>query len=585
MPVSVLFQKARDFQSGRFFDSRLWRIIFFLIPTLFYGLTACRTPAWLDATLILNLSKELTLNAWVNIHNLFNVIGHGWIMLFGFIDPHYALVLLASLFGALTVQMVFLIGVEISGRGLWSTIGSVVFMISHSLWWHSTTIEVYTLNSFLIALMVLGVVRFESRGQFRYLCISSFALGLGISNHVLMGLFVLPASVLLVQFALKRNQRRRKSKILLLLGLLLFGAALYIGIFLKDFLLAFGRMDLLIHQDGKPVITAFLKTLHRATGGDFKQSMFTAGMAWSERLRWWANYLLLFFINFPSPALFIGVFGFAALGRNRKFRYSFTFLILGLVVQVLWSANYFIWDMFAFSLPVYVLFGIVVVTGFGELRSRWKSAGFRSIVAISAMAIPLILYPWIARRGQEEGMIRRYFNWYPEYHQAEPFWDPIRYISNPNKIGYRELPDIFSSLFSLLPEGVHFMAGDPTTDFILRYYYRDVKNERTDLIIHSLFSPFFDDAKARSTANILYRILVSGNPVYFTSLEHPERLVLNRLLPELDDTLVLETIEAMQTEQIERVLMNSPYFTVVPLTEDGSVRLFRISLTGDFPPP
>ena len=48
--------------------SRYWPFLFFLIPGLFYFITACRTPGWVDATLIVSNVVDLELKSWVNCH-------------------------------------------------------------------------------------------------------------------------------------------------------------------------------------------------------------------------------------------------------------------------------------------------------------------------------------------------------------------------------------------------------------------------------------------------------------------------------------------------------------------------------------
>ena len=146
---------------------------------LLYGLTAMRSVGWLDATLILSNAMNLRLGAWVNNHNLFSLVGHAWMAVFRFLDPHVALTLLAGLFGSLTVFLIYSAGRELTGSRLASAIGAAGLAVSHSLWWHSTMIEVYTLNGALIALALFLVFRFFRAGGFVCLVGAFFAAGLG----------------------------------------------------------------------------------------------------------------------------------------------------------------------------------------------------------------------------------------------------------------------------------------------------------------------------------------------------------------------------------------------------------------------
>jgi hypothetical protein len=54
-------------------------------------------------------------------------------------------------------------------------------------------------------------------------------------------------------------------------------------------------------------------------------------------------------------------------------RGCFLFFGLGIAAQVAWSANYLIWDMYAFSLPVYVMLGVPLIVGADALLKRARS--------------------------------------------------------------------------------------------------------------------------------------------------------------------------------------------------------------------
>lgn len=560
---------------------KIYQYGFVLVPLLFYGLSASPTPVWLDATLILHLSRNLSLNAWVNNHNLFNLLGFGWMKMLFFVDPYQALGLLAALFGSLAVYTTFLIGLEFDKTGIAGTCGALALMVSHAVWWHSTVVEVYTLNAFLIAVMVLGILRYEARGRIRSLYAAAFAWGLGVSNHVLMGLFGVSAIFLLVVVLLRKSETRRGGKALLLVVFFLLGAALYIGVFLRDVFVLFERLKLSTSPPGEAFGEALRQTVHRATGGDFKSYMFTEQMTAGERWRWRFNYLLLFGMNFPSAALPLGIYGFIAWWRRKDHRLSVGFVTLGLIPQIIWSANYFIWDMFAFSMPVYVLFGFSICYGIAEIVKKGKKTNVLLAIALPTLLLPLLLYPWMAHRGQREGAVRRYFSSYAEYHMAKPAFDPIRYIVNPFKGGYSESTVVFDALFAELPEGAYVLAGDPTIDYVLRYYYRGIRHEREDLRLFSLFAPFIDEREAEYVAGRIFSTVRSGDPVSFVSLEHPERMVLNHLVPRIIPGTRVDEVRGRSTEELRELLKTSPYFSSRRIRDDWDMRLYRISLPGE----
>ena len=145
---------------------------------LLYGLTAMRSPGWLDATLILATAWNPRPGVWVNTHNLFSLAGRAWMSMLGFLEANTALTLLSAFFGSLTVLLIYAAGRELTGNRLASAIGAAGLAVSHSLWWHATVIEVYTLNAALIALALFLVFRFFRTGRFACLAGAFFAAGL-----------------------------------------------------------------------------------------------------------------------------------------------------------------------------------------------------------------------------------------------------------------------------------------------------------------------------------------------------------------------------------------------------------------------
>ena len=171
---------------------------FYLIPLIFYILTMAKTVGYVDAALILNNAYHLEISAWVNNHNLFSLLGWIWIKIFPFGKEFFRLNLLSAIFGAFTVYFIFLTCFEYTRSILVSFITSIALMISHSLWWHSTMLEVYTLNTLIIALILFTVLKYYRTRQKKWFFISLFFWGLGISNHILMSLFIAAFVLLMI---------------------------------------------------------------------------------------------------------------------------------------------------------------------------------------------------------------------------------------------------------------------------------------------------------------------------------------------------------------------------------------------------
>ncbi len=509
-------------------NKRTLHLLFFVVPGLFYFLTASRTPGWADATLIVTNVVNLELGSWVNTHNLFHLSGYLWLKLFPPDNIHFHLLLLSSAFGTLTVYLIFLAGLELTARPLAAALGALALMVSHSLWWHSAMLEVYSLNTALMASMLYLVLRYNRTERFTYLYAAVFCFGLACSNHVLMGLFVLAFLVLVIHLFVRRKMSFKRLPVLLLCFLL--GSSLYLFVFARDVRRNYHRQPA---GTGHPAVergwNSFTSTLHSATGGDFKRYMFPKELPSAQRRFWRFNYPFLLFVNYPSPALPLGLFGLYLFWRRRRLRITFLFFLAGILAQAFWSANYFIWDMYAFALPVYVLFSLPVILGIDWALSRGGAVRVVLLMLAPALLLPVLLYPKVPDWYRPGSFVYRYFESYPEFHWAKHTWDPVEYIANPNKRSFDEAERYVEKLCAVLPPNSHFLNSASRSDYPLRYYYCGIYGMRPDIVHHSLLTPLMTVNRGRQEAGRLKEALDRGDPVYTASVEFPEKVVLDQL--------------------------------------------------------
>ena len=505
------------------------RRFFFLLPAVFYFFTASRTPGWLDAGMIASNVANLQLGSWVNFHNLFNLLGFLWLKLFPGNNVHFYLVLLGGLFGTVTVHYMFLVGLELTSHPISAAIGAVALMVSHSLWWHSTMLEVYTLNTALLAIFLYAVVRYNKTKRRGYLYLSVFFFGLGCSNHVLVGLFI-PAFILIFCILLFRSKEISGKHLLILAGCFLLGFQLYLFIFIRDFLDILRSSASDGGQTGLVRAWASLReVLHGATGGDFKEYMFNVELPLALRRFYRFAYVFWWFYNYASPAFFLGFWGILLFWKKKKYRLLFWFFILGIAVQILWSANYFIWDMYAFSLPVYVMFSLPVTLALDRLLYPGERVRKIILVLSITLLIPVLLYQSVSGWYRKGGFFKWFFDSFPETEWIEHTWEPVEYFSKPNKRNYDKVERYVTELLSVLPQKANLLDSDCRADYALRFYYRDIKQIRTDIIHHDLFSPFMTKAQGKQVAKKLKRKLENGEPVFSVSVGYPEKVVLDQL--------------------------------------------------------
>lgn len=549
---------------------RLLVRLFWLVPLGFYVLTASRTPGWVDAPLIARIVHRLELSIWVNNHNLFTLVGGAWLRLTpDSLDPHYALNLLCAVLGALTVYVVFLVGLRLTHNTYASVLGAIVLMVSHSLWWHSTMLEVYTLSTLLLATALLFVVRYEQRGKIADLCLAALAFGLACSNHPQMGLLGFGFLGLLL-WPHSRRQLLRPKNLFLLAVCFLTGFQVYLWVFASELIEHLGSTT-----EAEAVGVILRSMLDRTSGGEFRQYMFPAGLSMRDRFFWWAFYLGFFIYNFPPLWLLFAPVGAVAWLQKKELRISLAFFSLALLAQIVWSANYFVWDMYAFALPAYVMTGILIIVGIDWVYCR--SRHLRAFVY--ALTPTLILIPilygrapdWIGKNGKATRVLAQI----PQYEQATAFWDPLDYFFNPNKRSYDRVQRYSRAILTHLEPDACYWGNEATIFYPLKYYYQDVLGERDDVSYHLVFGIVGSEIEFKYHAATMVQQLRRGCPVYISSLGYPERNVLNRVYHQLGRTGRLAEIASFS----ESVFVETfPEYRLNALDVDRSegVRIYRL---------
>jgi hypothetical protein len=439
-----------------------------------------RTVGVVDAALILNNAYFLRISAWVNNHNLFSLLGWLWLKLLPFGTEFFRVNLLSSLFGAATVYLIFLTCLRLSQDLFAAVAAAVALMLSHSLWWHSTMLEVYTLNTFLLALILHSALCFLQSPRPWGLYAAAFFWGLGVSNHILMALLAPAFAVLLIV----ERKRLRFAHLAAAAGLLAAGLALFFFVAAKS----------LLRYHSLPELFAML------TGGSFRTLMFRN----RPRGFWWANYLILLIYQYPSAALAFLCCGIVALVRRRE-KYD-CFLIAALLPQLIWSANYYVWDMYAFALPTYFLMAPLICRGLAAIRRR---LALRRMAAVSIL-IPLLLYPNAFRLQPLRGHILRY----PEAPRVLEAYDPLVYFLDPDKRGYDDVERYVSELFARLPERAIYY--DVNHDYPIVYYYQQIRGLRPDLQCPIHFVFWITEEEAGQILSEIRSHLRAGEPVFMT---------------------------------------------------------------------
>jgi hypothetical protein len=259
-------------------------------------------------------------------------------------------------FGLLTLIFLYLILLE-SEIPFFLALGSTLSLAFNLTFWSQSLVaEVYTLNSFFLALIVFFLTRWLKKGNDRFFFLALFFSGLSLAHHLTI-ILTFPALVCLLLLF--------RPHLLLLAktwraGLL----SLFAG--LLPYLFLFIRTRWRAPYVEAPVrnMGEFLRTL---TAQRFQEKLFVFNLRelFLERLPWFGQHLTT---KLSWPLLLICLFGLIYWLRSR--RPLALFLLIFFFSQALFILNYDIPDIAVFFIPVYFVLTIFLAAGWSWLKLK-----------------------------------------------------------------------------------------------------------------------------------------------------------------------------------------------------------------------
>jgi hypothetical protein len=431
-------------------------------------------------------------------HPLFTILGYSLVNLVPNVHAPWLVNTLSAVFGAATILILFLLFYDHTQSYAASLLAALAVAVSHTFWFHSVTAEVYTLFSFLLLLSLYLFDLFERKSRFGLLVASVFALGLGISNH-LMAVLAIPA--ILIYLAI--TGRNFIKEVITPGKVLILGLAFVAG--LSPYVIQFIRMLRIFPLSealGPVVGSIFLQGLLATTPGDLLNSLLT--------------YLMFLVYQFNPLGLLLGVYGFL---RGRQVSYSlWGKLIAFYLVFTIFGILYRVTDQFAFFLISHIFFGVAIALGLklviSKVSLRWRYALYAAF-GLLILATPLLYrqVPPIARRI---GVTDQAFG-IPSIGTGTRFG--LAYYLDPNQRGDAEPYQFGQDFFREAPQDALVIAEwyTDTDEFFILQYFSTVERLRTDIDIAGwpLEDPFNFDPQ------LVLQLVdeqVPNRPVYLASL-------------------------------------------------------------------
>lgn len=181
---------------------------------------------------------------------LYTIVGKLFATVVPFGNPAWRINIMSAFFGAATAHLIYTLIKKRTKNDLIAFGMSLFYAFSNIIWGQSNRAEVYTLNTFLIALCIYWLMRWheekKEKKTDRWLFLTALTFGLGVSNHHLM-LLAAPAMGLYVMIKNWRTLLSPKS-VLVSLTLLFMGLSMYLYIPIRTYLAPYDNPAYIDHS-------------------------------------------------------------------------------------------------------------------------------------------------------------------------------------------------------------------------------------------------------------------------------------------------------------------------------------------------
>ncbi len=414
---------------------RSWRrdgLALGLLALGFYGLTLAPGVLWGDDGHLQLQAVRGVLQGSAGSHPLWVAIAHVFTF-FPLGDVAGRVNAVSAVFGALTLPPMYWTARTLRVGRAAALMASLALMVSHTFWSHAVRAEVYTLTLALMALLLWAMARWSVTHQARWLWLAAGILGLGLSAHLMVALFV-PACAWLLW------RERRALSLSVLVGVL--GAGLMGSV---PLLALIARDARALGLQGWEIVRWALFSFE---GYDFSGAFFDFKWALLPFDTFeWATFLTLQFIG---PALIAGLSGLVWSFRRWGTTWGVAVALL-YVGALSFSFAYRVGDRYVFYLPSYLPFTLWIALGldgwYERARAAWERRLYTVLVTLLLLYTPWLTYlnvPRLVARGitfrdtrHVPGKMGRYFFLWPSkawYNDGKSFASAVLQSAPPQAL-------------------------------------------------------------------------------------------------------------------------------------------------------
>ena len=481
------------------------------IPFLFYWYTCLPSIGLSDSGMYLSAIKRLKISPYVNCHNLTTL--WGWpFQLLPFGDFAYRGNLSCVFAGGLAICTFFLTIYRLHQCLVTALICSSFLMVSHSIWWHCTTLTDYAMNTFLTTLAIYLFVQLHQTKHIKYLYTLFFLSGLVLFQHYLMGSLLIGSIAALLYKLFKHKESPWplvwKSFVLFLIGLI-------------PWLVSFWHYVNVKHS--------LSLAISGCMGGPFKKLYF--------KYPFWNginDFFFLVCIQFPSifiVPIALGLFFFLKKWKFSESSVGLIFTFLPVFYFELFTST---WAKFAQLISVFIIlvfwasFAVYWMIHHSWIKKSLLSRCFLIIAVIFSLGWTIYFYAHLTQWAENPKSF-----WYRQYNSKYYENSPNikNFLANPNKRNYHDIENFCNLVLTKLPAHSQFWDSDSRFYYQFKSYYQRHYHQRPDVDFQLFFSlgyPGFGADKNTFFQNIKHAYLNNEN-LFLCSTGHPMASLLSQI--------------------------------------------------------
>lgn len=289
---------------------------------------------------------------------LYTILGIDAVKIFQYSTMAWRVGLVSSIASIIFLIILFDTLLYLTHKKIISLVTVLTLSFTYPIWLYSVSAEVFALNNLLTVAFIWSLLHLYIEKKQKFLWLSAFLFGLGMSHHHIIILLVPAALYLLYPAGIKL----RASHYMKIITYFLCGVSPYLYVFVS------AKNGPEVNWMGSATLTNFVNLFTRAGYGTFRIGGFTGFDPFSRILNVWALFDFAF-KDFRIAGMILVIIGIYQAGKKLKRIFWFLIIYLFTYIFFMFYASYPLVDNFLvatferFVQPLYILLSIFMAFG------------------------------------------------------------------------------------------------------------------------------------------------------------------------------------------------------------------------------